>query len=469
MSWVNKIQEALNYIEKNLKEDINITKVSKAINYSPSAIQQLFSAITGYSIAGYIRSRRLTLAAKDLIELKTTVTDTAFNYGYSTVESFSKAFKRFHGCNPSIMVKNPQNFKQFDPIHITFSIKGGFNMSNNIIPSIILGLQPVTWTDVTRQNEFVWSVVSALQKLGDHYSYDYVAAVSGSAFRAAMNENQLNHGNYHVINNLEIVNHTFNMLGYDIAIYEISDFETDSNRIMQSIDKGIPVLTIEGVINCSDCCIIAGYNDNGRVLLGFNPFMNVKEDHDEPHDDTGYFRKTNWHSGYIKENNGKYVIINKKIEKPNLQDIYKKTLLLAYNLIRGTKHSDQIDGYAAHTLYAKRLQEDVTDSFDLYLHILCNLKLYIDKQYAIKFLKDGITVLPSYKKELNNIASCYEKIYYLRKDLANIIKEQFNEEGMQSVNSPEVRKKYADTILEIRDLECEAANYIECIINFKTT
>ena len=58
MNWVDKIQEAVEYIEQNLFEEITIESVGKAINYSPSSFQNLFSAITGYSIGEYIRFRR---------------------------------------------------------------------------------------------------------------------------------------------------------------------------------------------------------------------------------------------------------------------------------------------------------------------------------------------------------------------------------------------------------------------------
>lgn len=48
--------------------------------------------MTGYSVAEYIRNRRLYLAALDLKE---------YDYGYETPESFTKAFTRFHGASPT--------------------------------------------------------------------------------------------------------------------------------------------------------------------------------------------------------------------------------------------------------------------------------------------------------------------------------------------------------------------------------
>jgi len=68
-------------------------------------------------------------------------------------------------------------------------------MKRNLIP----GLLKVDWSDAQRQNEFVNSIVSALNALGEKLDYDYVCAVSGSAFRTSFSMpsvDRWNHGNY---------------------------------------------------------------------------------------------------------------------------------------------------------------------------------------------------------------------------------------------------------------------------------
>ena len=57
-------------------------------------------------------------------------------------------------------------------------------MIRNLIP----GLQKVDWSDTARQSEYVSSVVSALNGLGENTNYDYVCAVSGSAFMTSFSK-----------------------------------------------------------------------------------------------------------------------------------------------------------------------------------------------------------------------------------------------------------------------------------------
>jgi hypothetical protein len=51
--------------------------------------------------------------------------------------------------------------------------------------------------------------------------------------------------------------------------------EGDIQNIISSIDAGIPVLSF-GFIGLPECCIIAGYDDGGEVLLGWSYYPGRK-------------------------------------------------------------------------------------------------------------------------------------------------------------------------------------------------
>ena len=62
--------------------------------------------------------------------------------------------------------------------------------------------------------------------------------------------------------------------------------------------------------------------------------MYISDDHNEPHDDTGYFRKSNWHDGFFADNHqGRILIIDDKSEKLSKETIFKETLKLIKHLI----------------------------------------------------------------------------------------------------------------------------------------
>ena len=447
MSWVDKVQEAIDYIENNLLDEITVESIGKAINYAPSTFQNLFSAITGYSIGEYIRFRRLSCASDDLANDRIPVTEAALKYRYETVEAFSKAYKRLFGHSPSRHLSAKPNDQKFNPIVIDFKLRGGFSMAKNFIP----GLLKVDWSDGQRQNEFVNSVVSALNALGEKIAYDYVCAVSGCAFRTSFSMPSVerwNHGNYHVIHTPIIIGHTFKMLGYQVAHHVRCNYETDKKLIMDSIDRGVPVITLEGVINCSDACVISGYDNDGDVLLGYNPFMYVNEDHDEVPDDTGYFRKPGWHSGFFDAGSkGRILIIEGKCEKPSGEEIFAETMRLVKRLIQDESLAPgQYNGLAAHRAFVHALQTYTwEDCFEPYLNVMCNYKQYLDRQYAVKFFHDN---------GRTDLAKLYEKIAGLSRRLQEQIPQDFSAGHL--FDDKEALKPYCDTLLEICDLEEEA-------------
>ena len=101
MDWMFSMQSALDYIEAHITEKINCEHLAKAAYSSSYHFQRVFALTCGISLGEYIRRRKLTLAGNDLIGKRMKVTEVAFKYGYDTLESFSRAFVRFHGILPS--------------------------------------------------------------------------------------------------------------------------------------------------------------------------------------------------------------------------------------------------------------------------------------------------------------------------------------------------------------------------------
>ncbi len=451
MHWVTQVQNAIGYIEENVLEDISLESVGRAIHYSPSSFANLFSALTGYSIGEYIRFRRLSRAAEELANGRASVTDISAKYGYETAEAFAKAFRRLFNCAPSKYGAAPRQHK-FHPIHIDYKLYGGFGMARNWIP----GLMKVDWSDPQRQNEYVNSVVSALNALGEKLHYDTVCALSGSAFRTSfsMPSTELwNHGNYHVIHAPILIEHTFRILGYEMTHHTRGDYGYDRQLIMDSIDRGVPVITLEGVINCADACVISGYDNDGDVLLGYNPFMYVNEDHDEAPDDTGYFRKSHWHDGFfVKGSLGRILIIGGKGEQPHKEEVLRETLRVLRRLIADESIAPgQFNGLAAHRAFARALQTyEWDDPFEPYLNVMCNQKQYMDRQYAVDFFRD-------HGRE--DLARQYEKIAEHARRLGELIPQDFSAGHL--FDDKEKLLPYCDTLMRICELEEQILTMID--------
>lgn len=123
MEWAEAISEAIKYIESHITEDITMYEVADHVNISPFYFHKGFSILCGYSIAEYIRNRRMALAGEELITSDITVMELAMKYGYDSPDSFTKAFSRFHGYTPLAVRKNKTMIKTFAPLKLTISLK----------------------------------------------------------------------------------------------------------------------------------------------------------------------------------------------------------------------------------------------------------------------------------------------------------------------------------------------------------
>lgn len=128
MEWTESLRSAIDYMEKNLLEDIRAEDVAEQVHISSFYLQKVFRIMTGYSIGEYIRFRRLYLAALEVVQDDEKIIDIAYKYGYETPESFTKAFSRFHGVSPARIKKKPDHIKMFLPLKIRIEVKGGNDM-----------------------------------------------------------------------------------------------------------------------------------------------------------------------------------------------------------------------------------------------------------------------------------------------------------------------------------------------------
>ena len=129
MDWITGIQNAVNYIEEHLTEELDYEAIARESFSSPFHFQRVFSILCGYTLGEYIRFRRLTLAGAELAAARAKVIDVAYKYGYESPESFAKAFQKFHGVTPTQARGGGVSLRSFSRLSIKVTLEGG-NMMN---------------------------------------------------------------------------------------------------------------------------------------------------------------------------------------------------------------------------------------------------------------------------------------------------------------------------------------------------
>lgn len=132
MEWIERLNEAITYIEENLTDKIDYERLGRIAGCSSYHFQRMFSYMAGMPLSEYIRKRKMSLAAVDLQNGDAKIIDVAEKYGYNSPTAFNRAFQGVHGIAPSAVKSEGVSVKSFPPITFKLTVKGVGEMNYRI-------------------------------------------------------------------------------------------------------------------------------------------------------------------------------------------------------------------------------------------------------------------------------------------------------------------------------------------------
>lgn len=156
------VQRMQDYIEAHLGEEMAWADLAGVSLYSPWHSYRLFRQYTGLTPAAYIRSLRLSRSAMRLKSGDYRVTDAAMDFGFDSVDGYTRAFSREFGQNPGEYAQHPVPIPLFIPYGAKFRElrKDGIDMEN---------LQSVFVQVVQKPNRK--AVIKRGRTAGDYFAY----------------------------------------------------------------------------------------------------------------------------------------------------------------------------------------------------------------------------------------------------------------------------------------------------------
>ncbi len=123
MEWIERLNDAVGYIEEHLTEEIDYERLGKIACCSSYHFQRMFTYMAGVPLSEYIRRRRMSLAAVDLQSTGIKIIDVAGKYGYNSPTAFNRAFQSVHGIAPSAVKNEGVSVKSFPPVSFKIIVK----------------------------------------------------------------------------------------------------------------------------------------------------------------------------------------------------------------------------------------------------------------------------------------------------------------------------------------------------------
>ena len=470
MNWIDDTQNALNFIEKNLLENINADDVSRYINSSTDYFQRTFSIVTGLSISEYIRNRRLTLAGEELNSTRAKVIDISLKYRYDSPDSFTKAFTRFHGVTPTAARVPTTNLKHYYPLSIDIFIRGGFGMKRKLIPNV-----PIIKYDGNNAGMLTTMLGTALQSIGDECDRAKLTALSGEGNRFAWVDGRWYGGceGTTALNDTpyETESRVLNAIGWKAKYITVQRdnsgryMNTDPAQIrrdfVESIDKGFPVIAY--LVKRADCRLnlYFGYEDGGQKVVCYNysdgsggAQLNLTEENYKP------VTEDNW-----EDNIEGYILLQGKEEAAS----ERNTALSAFKWISRharrtttTKIFGSLVGFAAweswiylleHDDFTGLTLEEVGKRFGPHCDAVSQIN---ERRGALPYYRSLAKKFPEWREELDAAVAALDAC------VGNLGSMWTNE--VEEFRDPAVRKRFADAGRKLMQKDIEAVEQFEKIL-----
>lgn len=119
-------------VDSSPDAEVDLPGIARAAGTTEYHLRRMFSSLAGMPISEYVRRRRMTLAASDLIAGEG-VLDVAVRYGYGSAEAFGRAFRGVHGISPAEARVNGGPLRSQTHLRFRLTVEGSTAMDTRIV------------------------------------------------------------------------------------------------------------------------------------------------------------------------------------------------------------------------------------------------------------------------------------------------------------------------------------------------
>ncbi len=463
MSFSTITYALVNYVECHL-ENMNLKKMAESFGFSEIYLRELFYRNVNIPIMQYYKRRKMIASAFELLHSDKKVLTIALESGFSNPESYTRAFKKFFGMTPS-------RFRLERPLIVRRQLEAGvfsleclnkrsddIMLKENKHNTILYGIRKIEFGAYGSETAFPICVKAVSEYLGEDVSYAYIMAATGAAFRLVWNQDEWDLSNvdiYHALRESnDIYRYGANALGREFSFLERKEGTSRKEFIdlmKDTIAKGYPVIAL-GIIGPPEPCIVAGFESDGDVVMGWNFFQNDPQFATAVETmDNGYFRCGAW---WENTDTQAVMCMGEKKQTPYTD---KEIVKIALQVMEAREENTYAKGIRAYQAWKDMiLQEKWFENGSTYDNMFS--KLFVQND-AMTCLHDGRKWAAKYFEELGNqyedsiktfcmdIAGSFDKVSAIAGDMKSLIGDWNDAEKMQkNFADHSIREKLGELI-----------------------
>lgn len=128
---IAQLNRLVELIEERLTDEIDVLELSAGLGTTEYHLRRMFSSLAGMPISEYIRRRRMTLAAADVLG-SGDLLSIAVRYGYGSSEAFARAFRSVHGVSPADVRRSGGLLRTQPQLRFRLTVEGNSTMDTRL-------------------------------------------------------------------------------------------------------------------------------------------------------------------------------------------------------------------------------------------------------------------------------------------------------------------------------------------------
>ncbi|WP_456825198.1 AraC family transcriptional regulator [Cellulomonas sp. P5_E12] len=129
IAWLNRL---VDLVEVDVTEGLDVLRLAAELGTTEYHLRRMFSSLAGMPLSEYVRRRRMTLAAGEVIPGSGDLLRIAVRYGYGSAEAFGRAFQSVHGVSPGRARRDGGPFRTQPRLRFRLTVEGALPMDVRI-------------------------------------------------------------------------------------------------------------------------------------------------------------------------------------------------------------------------------------------------------------------------------------------------------------------------------------------------
>ncbi|MEU3553723.1 AraC family transcriptional regulator [Streptomyces fragilis] len=126
------LNKLVDLVEEHLAEELDVGALARRSGTTEYHLRRMFSSLAGMPLSEYVRRRRMTVAAADVVRGGEDLLGIAVRHGYGSAEAFGRAFRAVHGAAPGEVRRDGGPLRTQPQLRFRLSVEGSTPMDTRI-------------------------------------------------------------------------------------------------------------------------------------------------------------------------------------------------------------------------------------------------------------------------------------------------------------------------------------------------